>query len=74
VYNKIIKQERKERMKQRDLIKKLLKAGFEFSHHGGNHDTYKRYHDDGTVDIEQVPRHREIDENLAKRIMRKWGL
>lgn len=29
-------------MKQRDLIKKLEAAGFEFKEHGGNHDTYKR--------------------------------
>ena len=25
-------------MKQRDLIKKLEKAGFRFARHGGNHD------------------------------------
>ena len=56
-------------MKQRDLIKKLEKAGFTFKEHGGNHDTYQR-----GKDIEQVPRHKEINENLAKRIMKKWGL
>jgi len=28
-------------MKQRDLVKKLEKAGFEFARHGGNHDIYK---------------------------------
>lgn len=27
-------------MKQRELIKKLEAAGFEFSRHGGNHDVY----------------------------------
>ena len=27
-------------MKQRDLVKKLEKAGFEFARHGGNHDIY----------------------------------
>lgn len=37
-------------MKQRDLVKKLEKAGFEFA------------------------RHREINERLAKAILRKWGL
>lgn len=56
-------------MKRRDLIKKLEDAGFTFKEHGGNHDTYKR----GT-DIEQVPRHREINEITAKRILKKWGL
>ena len=56
-------------MKQRDLIKKLEEAGFKFDRHGGNHDIYKR----GT-DEEKIPRHREINENLAKAILRKWGL
>lgn len=56
-------------MKRRDLIKKLEGAGFEFTSHGGNHDTYKR-----GADIEQIPRHREIAENLAKHIIKKWGL
>lgn len=56
-------------MKQRDLIKKLESIGFSFERHGGNHDIYKR----GT-ETEQVPRHKEINENLAKVILRKWGL
>ncbi len=56
-------------MKQRELIKKLEKAGFEFSRHGGDHDIYVR-----GSDIEQIPRHREIKETLAKSIIRKWGL
>ena len=56
-------------MKQRELIKKLDNAGFEFSRHGGDHDIYVR-----GSDVEQVPRHREIKENLAKSIIRKWGL
>ena len=56
-------------MKQRDLIKKLEDAGFHFKEHGGNHDTYKR-----GSDTEQVPRHTEINEITAKRILKKWGL
>lgn len=56
-------------MKRRDLIKKLENAGFVFKEHGGNHDTYKRGHD-----TEQVPRHNEIKEITAKKIMKKWGL
>lgn len=60
---------KEEHMKRRDLIKKLEAAGFEFKEHGGNHDTYKR-----GSDIEQVPRHREINEITAKRILKKWGL
>ena len=51
-------------MKRRDLIKKLEEAGFRFKEHGGNHDTYKR-----GSDTEQVPRHTEINEITAKRIL-----
>lgn len=29
-------------MKQRDLIKLLKKNGWEFDHHGANHDIYKK--------------------------------
>ncbi|MDE7479101.1 MAG: type II toxin-antitoxin system HicA family toxin [Lachnospiraceae bacterium] len=56
-------------MKQRELIKKLEKAGFEFSRHGGDHDIYVR-----GSDVEQVPRHKEIKEILARAIIKKWGL
>ncbi len=56
-------------MKRRDLIKKLEAANFVFFRHGSNHDIYKRGNDE-----EKVPRHREINESLAKAIIRKWGL
>ena len=56
-------------MKQRDLIKKLEAAGFVFDHHGSRHEIYKRGNDK-----EEIPRHKEINENLAKSILRKWGL
>lgn len=56
-------------MKQRDLIKKLESAGFEFERHGGNHDIYRN----GSY-IEKVPRHKEINEKLARAILKKWGL
>lgn len=56
-------------LKQRDLIKKLEDGGFAFERHGGNHDIYKRGNDE-----EKIPRHREINERLAKAILRKWGL
>lgn len=56
-------------MKQRDLVKKLESIGFSFERHGGNHDVYKR-----GAETEQVPRHKEINETLAKAILRKWGL
>ncbi len=57
------------RMKQRDLVKKLESLGFEFERHGSEHDVYKRGSDE-----EQVPRHREVNDRLAKAILRKWGL
>ena len=56
-------------MKQRDLVKKLESAGFEFVRHGGNHDIYQRGDDE-----EKVPRHRELNERLAKAILRKLVL
>lgn len=56
-------------MKQRDLIKELKKLGFRYERHGGNHDIYVR-----GKDIEMIPRHKEINEKLAKAILRKWGM
>jgi len=56
-------------LKRRDLIKRLEDAGFVFKEHGGNHDTYKR-----GSDTEQIPRHSEINEITAKKILKKWGL
>lgn len=56
-------------MQQRDLIKKLEDAGFSFERHGGNHDIYRR-----GSDTEKIPRHNEVNENLAKMILRKWKL
>lgn len=53
-------------MKQRDLVRKLKKIGFKFERHGGNHDIFRR-----GSDIEQIPRHKEINEQLAKAILRK---
>lgn len=58
-----------ENLKRQDLIKKLEKAGFTLERYGGNHDAYRR-----GSDIEQIPRHSEINEQLAKAILRKWGL
>ena len=56
-------------MKQRDLIKRAENKGFKFKRHGGDHDIYTR----GDEEI-QIPRHREINEKLAKAIIRKWDL
>ena len=56
-------------MKRKDLIRKLEEAGFKFKDHGGNHDIYKRGND-----TEVIPRHNEINERLARKILKKWGL
>lgn len=56
-------------MKRKDLIKRLEKAGFTLERHGGSHDVYSR-----GKDKETVPRHSEINENLAKSILKRWKL
>ena len=56
-------------MKRRDLVNKAEAAGFVFERHGANHDIYIR-----GSEIIEIPRHREINDKLAKAIIRKWGL
>ena len=56
-------------MKRTDLIKKLEDGGFVFDRHGSSHDIYVR----GKVK-ETIPRHKEIDERLAKAILKRNGL
>ena len=52
-------------MKNRELVKKLEAAGFSLERHGSNHDIYTRGSDE-----EQIPRHKEINERLAKAIIK----
>lgn len=55
-------------MKRADLIHKLDEAGCVLIRHGGNHDWYRN----PRTDVSQpVPRHREINEFLAKHILKK---
>ena len=56
-------------MKQRDLIKKLEDSGFVFERHGSNHDIYVR-----DSEREEVLRHKEINERLAKAILKRQEL
>lgn len=56
-------------MKRKDLIKKLEDGGFVFDRHGANHDIYLRDNEK-----EEVPRHKEINEYLARAIIRRRGL
>lgn len=54
-------------MKRRDLIKILEDMGCVFIRHGGKHDWYQNPR---TKVSQPIPRHREIKENLAKRIIK----
>ncbi|MEI6443834.1 MAG: type II toxin-antitoxin system HicA family toxin [Nostocales cyanobacterium ELA583] len=54
-------------MKRRDLIKQLEEIGCIFIRHGGNHDWYQN---PITKVSQPIPRHREINENLAKHILK----
>nr|DAH52524.1 MAG TPA: HicA toxin [Caudoviricetes sp.] len=56
-------------MKRKDLIKLFEKNGWYFKRNGGGHDIYTN----GT-ETEPIPRHREINEQLAKALIRKHGL
>lgn len=56
-------------MKQKDLIKLFLRNGWYFLRNGGSHDVYTN----GTVK-ETIPRHREVNEQLAKAIIKRQGL
>lgn len=55
-------------MKRRDLIKKLESIGFELERHGTNHDVYRRGNEE-----EMIPRHSEVNERLAKAILKRRG-
>ncbi|MCL2680202.1 MAG: type II toxin-antitoxin system HicA family toxin [Coriobacteriia bacterium] len=56
-------------MKRRDLVRLLERNGWTFERHGSKHDIYQKGND-----LESVPRHRDISEGLAKRIIKRWGL
>jgi predicted RNA binding protein YcfA (HicA-like mRNA interferase family) len=55
-------------MKRTDLIRKLQEDGCVLVRHGGNHDWYRN---PKTGMSQAVPRHREVNEFLAKHILRK---
>ena len=54
-------------MKRRDLINKLEELGCNLIRHGSRHDIY---HNPSTGHSEPVPRHREVNELLAKKIIK----
>ncbi len=56
-------------MKRRDLVKLLENNGWYFKRSGSNHDLYTN-----GIESEAIPRHSEINEMLAKKIIKKLGL
>jgi len=56
-------------VKRKDLIKRFENKGWRFLRHGSKHDIYT---DD--INTEQIPRHAEINELLAKAMIKKWSL
>lgn len=56
-------------MKRKDLIKLLEKNGWRFLREGGNHTVYTN----GEI-CEQIPRHNEINEVLAMKIIKRNNL
>lgn len=56
-------------MKRNDLIKKLEDKGWYLLRNGANHDIYT----DG-VSKQPIPRHREINEILAQKILKRAGI
>lgn len=54
-------------MKRRDLISKIKSAGAFLLRHGGKHDIY---HNPKTGATQPIPRHKEINEVLARKILR----
>jgi len=53
-------------VKRRELESRLRELGWTFLRHGGSHDVRT----DGER-LDYVPRHAEINENLARKILRK---
>jgi predicted RNA binding protein YcfA (HicA-like mRNA interferase family) len=54
-------------MKRRELIRHLERHGCELLREGGNHTVYANR---AAAAVSAVPRHREINEHLARRICR----
>ncbi|MFA5812270.1 MAG: type II toxin-antitoxin system HicA family toxin [bacterium] len=53
-------------MKRKDLERRLREMGWEFLRSGGNHDVWTNGENE-----EFVPRHNEIGEGLAKKILKR---
>jgi mRNA interferase HicA len=58
-------------MKRRDLIKHLESYKCELLREGGNHTVFVNRLE---TKVSTIPRHREIDENLCKKICKDLGI
>ncbi len=56
-------------MKRTDLVRLLEKNGWRLVREGGKHSVYAK-----NGQMETIPRHKEIAEQLAKAIIRRQGL
>ena len=56
-------------MKRRELLKLFEKAGWYLKRNGVSHDIYT----DG-INSEAIPRHPDVNERLAKELIKRWGL
>lgn len=56
-------------MQREKLERKFRKAGWKFVRHGGNHDIWSN-----GKELEQLPRHPEIKESLARGLIKKHNL
>jgi predicted RNA binding protein YcfA (HicA-like mRNA interferase family) len=54
-------------MKRKELVRRIASAGCVLVRHGARHDLYRN---PKTGKTQPVPRHEEIDENLAKHIIK----
>ena len=56
-------------MKRNVLLRYIKKYGGQFVRHGNKHDIYRNPR---TGDFEQIPRHGDIEENLARDIIKTF--
>lgn len=56
-------------MKRRELLKLFEKVGWYLKRNGASHDIYT----DG-INSEAIPRHPDVNERLAKELIKRWGL
>ena len=54
-------------MKRKELVRRITSAGCVLVRHGARHDLYRN---SNTGKTQPVPRHDEIDENLARHIVK----